>query len=42
MDTDRLIRTLAADTSHRERPVALVLAVAMLVAAPFSLAMFFM
>ena len=42
MDTDRLIRTLAADNAHRERPVGLVLAMAMLVAAPFSLAMFFM
>ena len=42
MDTDRLIRTLAADNAHRERPVALVLAVALLLAAPFSLAMFFM
>jgi hypothetical protein len=42
MDTDRLIRTLAADNAHRERPVALVLAMALLVAAPFSLAMFFM
>jgi hypothetical protein len=42
MDTDRLIRTLAADNAHRERPVGLVLAMAMLVAAPFSLAIFFM
>jgi hypothetical protein len=42
MDTDRLIQTLAADNTHRERPVALVLAVALLVAAPFSFAMFFM
>lgn len=42
MDTDRLIRTLAADNAHRERPVGLVLALALLVAAPFSLAMFFM
>jgi hypothetical protein len=42
MDTDRLIQTLAADNAHRERPVGLVLAMAMLVAAPFSLAMFFM
>ena len=33
MDTDRLIRTLAADNAHRERPVALVLAMALLVAA---------
>ena len=42
MDTDRLIRTLAADNAHHERPVALVLAMALLVAAPFSLAMFLM
>jgi hypothetical protein len=42
MDTDRLIRTLAADNAHRERPVGLVLALALLAAAPFSLAMFFM
>lgn len=42
MDTDRLIRTLAADNAHRERPVALVLAMALLAAAPFSLAMFFL
>ena len=42
MDTDRLIHTLAADNAHRERPVGLVLAMAMLAAAPFSLAMFFM
>jgi hypothetical protein len=42
MNTDRLIQTLAADNAHRERPVALVLAVALLVAAPFSFAMFFM
>ena len=41
MDTDRLIRTLAADNDHRERPVALVLAMALLVAAPFSFAIFF-
>ena len=42
MDTDRLIHTLAADNAHRERPVALMLAISLLVAAPFSLAMFFM
>jgi hypothetical protein len=42
MDTDRLIQTLAADNAHRERPVALVLAMALLAAAPFSFAMFFM
>jgi hypothetical protein len=42
MDTDRLIRTLAADNAHRERSVGLVLALALLTAAPFSLAMFLM
>jgi hypothetical protein len=39
MDTDRLIRTLAADNAHRERPVGSVLAIALLLVAPFSLAM---
>lgn len=42
MDTDQLIRTLAADNSHRARPVGLVLALALLSAAPVSVAMFFM
>jgi hypothetical protein len=42
MDTDRLIQSLAADAEHRQRPVALVLAMALLIAAPFSLAMFLM
>jgi hypothetical protein len=42
MDTERLIQTLAADNAHRERPVALVLALALLIAAPFSLVMFLM
>jgi hypothetical protein len=41
METDRLIRTLAADNAYRARPVGLVLALALLAAAPFSLAMFF-
>jgi hypothetical protein len=41
MQTDQLIRTLAADTAHRARPVGLVLALALLSAAPVSLAMFF-
>jgi len=41
MDTDRLIQTLAADNAHRERPVGSVLAISLLAAAPFSLAMFF-
>jgi hypothetical protein len=42
METDRLIQTLAADNAHREPPVGLVLALALLAAAPFSFAMFFM
>jgi hypothetical protein len=41
METDQLIRTLAADNAHRARPVGLVLALALLAAAPVSLAMFF-
>jgi hypothetical protein len=41
METDRLIRTLAADSAHRARPVGFVLALALLAAAPFSVAMFF-
>jgi hypothetical protein len=41
METDQLIRTLAADSAHRERPVGFVLALALLSAAPVSLAMFF-
>ena len=41
MDTDQLIRTLAADNAHRARPVGFVLALALLAAAPVSLAMFF-
>jgi hypothetical protein len=41
METDRLIRILAADNAHRARPVGFVLAVALLAAAPFSIAMFF-
>jgi hypothetical protein len=42
METDRLIQTLAADNAHREPPVGLVLALALLAAAPFSFAMFLM
>jgi hypothetical protein len=42
MQTDRLIQTLAADNAHHERPVGSVLAIALLVAAPFSLAIFVM
>ena len=41
METDRLIRILTADNAHRARPVGFVLAVALLAAAPFSVAMFF-
>ena len=41
MDTDQLIRTLAADNLHRARPVGFVLALALLAAAPVSLLMFF-
>lgn len=41
MDTDQLIRTLAADNSHRSRPVGLALMLALLAAAPVSLLMFF-
>jgi hypothetical protein len=41
MDTDQLIRTLAADNTYRARPVGLVLALALLAAAPVSLALFF-
>ena len=40
METEQLIRTLAADNAHRERPVGVVLALTMLVAAPVSVAMF--
>ena len=40
METDQLIRTLAADNAHHARPVGLVLALALLAAAPVSMAMF--
>jgi len=40
METEQLIRTLAADNAHHERPVGVVLALTMLVAAPVSVAMF--
>ena len=40
METEQLIRTLAADNAHRARPVGFVLAMGLLAAAPFSLAMF--
>ena len=40
METDQLIRTLAADNAHRARPVGFVLTLALLVAAPVSVAIF--
>src|SRR6202165_5087334 len=40
METDQLIRTLAADNAHRARPVGFVLALALLAAAPVSVAIF--
>lgn len=42
METEQLIRTLAADNPHRVRPVGFVLALALLAAAPVSLALFLM
>jgi hypothetical protein len=42
METEQLIRTLAADNLHRARPVGLVMALALLAAAPVSMAMFLM
>ena len=41
MQTEQLIRTLAADNAHRARPVGSVLTLALLSAAPVSVAMFF-
>jgi hypothetical protein len=41
METDQLIRTLAADNAQRERPVGFALAMALLAAAPVSAAMLF-
>ena len=41
MDTDQLIKTLAADNAHHARPVGFVLGLALLAAAPVSLLMFF-
>ena len=41
METDQLIRALTADHAHRARPVGFVLALALLSAAPVSVAMFF-
>jgi hypothetical protein len=40
METDQLIRTLAADNAHRARPVGFVLALSLLAAAPVSVAIF--
>jgi hypothetical protein len=40
METDQLIRTLAADNAHHARPVGFVLALSLLAGVPFSLAMF--
>lgn len=42
MDTDQLIRTLAADNARPPQPVGVVLALTLLAAAPLSIAMFFM
>jgi hypothetical protein len=39
METDQLIRTLAADNAHRARPVGFVLALWLLAAVPVSVAM---
>ena len=41
METEQLIRTLAADSAHRARPVGMVLTLALLAAAPVSMAIFF-
>src|ERR1700754_4665351 len=40
MDTDQLIKTLAADNAHQPRSVSSVLAMALLAAAPVSILMF--
>jgi hypothetical protein len=42
METEQLIRTLAADNPHRARPVGLILMFGLLAAAPVSVAMFMM
>jgi hypothetical protein len=42
METEQLIRTLAADNPHRAHPVGFVLALALLAAVPLSLVMFMM
>ncbi|WP_027584657.1 DUF1109 domain-containing protein [Bradyrhizobium sp. Ai1a-2] len=41
METDQLIRTLAADNTQRAQPVGFVLMLALLAAAPISVLMFF-
>jgi hypothetical protein len=41
METDQLIQTLAADNAHRARSVGFVLTLALLAAAPVSMAIFF-
>jgi hypothetical protein len=41
VETDQLIRTLAADNTERSRPVGFVLALALVAAAPVSVVMFF-
>lgn len=41
METDQLIRTLAADSAHPTRPVWLVLTLALVSAAPITIAIFF-
>jgi hypothetical protein len=40
MDTDQLIKTLAADNAHHARPVSFALTLALLAAAPVSILMF--
>ena len=40
METDQLIRTLAADSDYRDRPVGFLLALALLAALPVSMAIF--
>src|ERR1700728_4339318 len=42
METEQLIRTLAADNPHRARAVGVMLTLALLAAAPVSVAMFMM
>jgi hypothetical protein len=41
MDTDQLIRTLAADNEHRSQPVGSMLAMTLLIALPISIMAFF-